>query len=97
MSAPLKTAVRSAMLRLLQPLARLLLKVGVGAGEFQRLVHEAYVRAAQEMGREAGVVDRPNITQIAVQTGLSRGEVTRILESKGQDAPESDRNRKSVV
>ena len=47
MSAPLKTAVRSAMLRLLLPLARLLLKVGVGAGELQRLVHEAYVRAAQ--------------------------------------------------
>ena len=93
MSAPLKTAVRSAMLRLLQPLARLLLKVGIGAGELQRLVHEAYVRAAQEMGREAGAIDRPNITQIAVQTGLSRGEVTRILESEGQDPPERDRGR----
>jgi hypothetical protein len=93
MSEPLKIAVRSAMLRLLVPLTRLLLKVGIGAGEFQRLVHEAYVRAARDLGREAGAIDRPNITQIAVQTGLSRGEVTRILESEGQGLPERDRGR----
>jgi hypothetical protein len=28
----------------------------------QRLVHEAYVRAARDMGRKAGAIDRPNIT-----------------------------------
>jgi hypothetical protein len=93
MSESLKTAVHSAMLRLLVPLARLLLKVGMGAGEFQRIVHEAYVRAAREMAQESGAIDRPNFTQIAVQTGLSRIEVTRILESEGQELPESDRGR----
>jgi hypothetical protein len=93
MSETLKTAVRSAMLRLLVPLARLLLKVGMGAGELQRLVHQAYVRAAVEIGRETGAIDRPNVTQIAVQTGLARLEVTRILASEGQDLPETDRGR----
>jgi len=93
MSEPLKVAVHRAILRILIPLARLLLKVGMGAGEFQRLVHQAYVHAARESARDAGAYDRPNVTQIAVQTGLSRIEVTRILESEGEEQPESDRGR----
>jgi hypothetical protein len=93
MSEPLKVATHRAILRILNPLARLLLKVGMGAGEFQRLVHQAYVRAAREAATEAGAFDRPNVTQIAVQTGLSRIEITRILESDGEEQPESDRGR----
>jgi hypothetical protein len=93
MSEPLKVAIHRAILRILNPLARLLLKVGMGAGEFQRLVHQAYVRAARDAATEAGAVDRPNVTQIAVQTGLSRIEITRILESDGEEQPESDRGR----
>jgi hypothetical protein len=93
MSEPLKVAVHRAMLRVLLPLARLLLKVGMGAGEFQRLVHQAYVQAARDLAREAGAIDRPNVTQIAVQTGLSRIEVTRILESEGEATPDVDRGR----
>jgi Family of unknown function (DUF6502) len=93
MSEPLKVAIPRAILRILNPLARLLLKVGMGAGEFQRLVHQAYVRAARDAAMEAGAVDRPNVTQIAVQTGLSRIEITRILESDGEEQPESDRGR----
>jgi hypothetical protein len=93
MSEPLKVAIHRAILRILNPLARLLLKVGMGAGEFQRLVHQAYVQAARDAAMEAGAVDRPNVTQIAVQTGLSRIEITRILESDGEEQPESDRGR----
>jgi hypothetical protein len=93
MSEPLKVATHRAILRILNPLARLLLKVGMGAGEFQRLVHQAYVQAARDAATEAGAVDRPNVTQIAVQTGLSRIEITRILESDGEEQPESDRGR----
>jgi Family of unknown function (DUF6502) len=93
MSEPLKVATHRAILRILNPLARLLLKVGMGAGEFQRLVHQAYVQAARDAAAEAGAVDRPNVTQIAVQTGLSRIEITRILESDGEEQPESDRGR----
>ena len=93
MSEPLKVATHRAILRILSPLARLLLKVGMGAGEFQRLVHQAYVQAARDAATEVGAVDRPNVTQIAVQTGLSRIEITRILESEGEEQPESDRGR----
>jgi len=93
MSEPVKVATHRAILRILSPLARLLLKVGMGAGEFQRLVHQAYVQAARDAATEVGAVDRPNVTQIAVQTGLSRIEITRILESKGEEQPESDRGR----
>jgi hypothetical protein len=93
MSEPLKVATHRAILRILSPLARLLLKVGMGAGEFQRLVHQAYDQAARDAATEVGAVDRPNVTQIAVQTGLSRIEITRILESEGEEQPESDRGR----
>jgi hypothetical protein len=93
MSESLKVAVHCAILRILIPMTRLLLKVGIGAGEFQRLVQRAYVRAARDMASDAGAFDRPNITPNAVQTGLSRIEVARILESEGEAQPESDRGR----
>ena len=83
MSEGLQTAIREALRSLLNPLARLLLKVGVGAGELRRLVDEAYVHAARQLAHEADGADRPNITHIAVQTGLSRADVTRILRTKG--------------
>ena len=53
MSESLKGAVRSAVLRLLHPLARLLLQAGVGVGEFTSLAKIAYVRAAVAQGKEA--------------------------------------------
>lgn len=76
MSDQLRNALRRAILRLLDPLTRLMLEVGIGAGEFHRLAKESYVRSAQQMlGGE-----RPNFSRIAVSTGLTRSEVTEILK-----------------
>jgi hypothetical protein len=75
MSEQLRNALRRAILRLLDPLTRLMLDVGIGAGEFHRLAKESYVRSAQKM--LGGT--RPNYSHIAVSTGLTRSEVTQIL------------------
>lgn len=87
MSETLKGAVRQAMLRLLEPLVKLLLDAGVGVGDFMSLVKVAYVKAASERdGKGAG--ERGNIGRIAVVTGLNRPEVAAIL-AKGEAGSKS--------
>ena len=75
MSENLKAAVMRAVLRLLDPLVRLLLEAGVGVGEFHQLAKMAYARAA----RDAVPETQPNFSRIAVLTGIPRGEVSEIL------------------
>ena len=73
MSESLKSAVRLAVLRLLDPLVKWLLEAGVGVGDFVSLVKLAYVRAARDQGRASGgESNRPNASRISVVTGLTR-------------------------
>ena len=81
MSDALKLAVRRALMRLLGPLVRLLLDAGMGVGDFVSLLKVAYVRAAVQQGRSVAGSVRPNVSRIAVVTGLTRVEVTAILAS----------------
>jgi len=86
MSESLKRAVRTAVLRLLAPLAELLLDAGIGVGEFTSLVKLAYVRAAERrLGTGKG--GRPNASRIAVLTGLTRVQVAAILKSAEGEPP----------
>lgn len=82
MSETLKGAVRQAVLRLLEPLVKLLLDAGIGVGDFMSLVKVAYVKAASERYGKGGA-DRPNVGRIAVVTGMNRPEITAIL-AKGE-------------
>lgn len=92
MSESLKRAVRIAMLRLLTPLAELLLDAGIGVGEFTSLVKLAYVRAAaRRVGRGEG--GRPNASRIAVLTGLTRIQVAAILQSEAEEPPTGEWGR----
>ena len=93
MSEALKRAFQSALMSLLQPLARWMLDAGIGVGEFVRLVKVAYVRAAVEQGRSMGGSARPNISRIAVVTGLTRIEVASLLGQSEKELPSSDRGR----
>jgi Family of unknown function (DUF6502) len=93
MSESLKTAVRLAVLRLLDPLVKWLIEAGLGVGDLVALVKIAYVRAARELGRTGGgEAQRPNVSRIAVITGLTRIEVTQILAT-GAANPVYDRGR----
>lgn len=66
-----------ACLRILDPLARVFLNLGVGAGEFATLCKIAYVRVAARDHQTAN--GRVNRSRIAVVTGLTRPEVSRLL------------------
>ncbi len=88
MSETLKSAIQAALLRLLHPLVKWLLEAGIGVADFLPLVKVAYVRAAREQGLASGAEPkRPNVSRIAVITGLTRGEVASILASGAADRP----------
>ena len=93
MSDALKAAGRSALTRLLEPLARLLLDLGMGIGDFVSLVKVAYVKAAVEQGQSAAGRARPNVSHISVVTGLTRVEVASILASGEAESRSSQRAR----
>lgn len=93
MSESLKAAVHAAILRMLGPLIRLLLAVGIGVGDFMALVKVAYVRAARDEGREKHGELRPNASRIAVVTGLTRGEVAAMLAADTDERRTSERGR----
>ncbi|QOJ31617.1 MAG: hypothetical protein HRU81_05600 [Gammaproteobacteria bacterium] len=68
--------IRNVLMGVLLPLARTLLRCGVSYTEFARLSKRAFVEAASA---DYGVRNRPtNIARVAVMTGLSRKEVSRI-------------------
>ena len=87
MSETIKAAVLRAVLRLLEPLARLLIEAGVGVGEFHQLAKTAYARAGRDAVRES----RPNFSRISVLTGIPRGEVADILRRTDDTPPEPER------
>lgn len=76
-------AVNAATLRLLEPLARLLLDARIGIGEFTALARLAYVKAALQDGQDSRP-GRINVSRIAANTGLTRVEVAALLaEQRG--------------
>jgi hypothetical protein len=83
METPLNKALSAAILRLLRPLVRILLRNGVSFGTFSDLAKWVFVDIA---GKEFGVPGRKQSdSRISVITGLTRKEVARI---KGIDTPD---------
>ncbi len=65
-----------AIVRILRPLVRILLRYGVSAGAFEDLVRKVYVEVAE---KDFQVDDKKQTTsRISVITGLNRKEVARI-------------------
>lgn len=77
--------IRNALSGVLFPLARTLLRCGVGYSEFAEIAKRAFVDAAS---RDYGVRNRPtNTARVAVMTGISRKEVGRIRRVAKRDQP----------
>lgn len=91
MSRDIKSAVNTATLRLLEPLARFLLEARVGIGEFSALARLAYVKAAQAATEPRG--SRVNVSRIAAATGLTRVEVAALLAEERGAPPRQQRGR----
>lgn len=72
------SAVLSALLRALRPIARFLMKAGIGYREFAEISKCAFVDVGTS---DYGLRGRPtNISRVAVMTGLTRKEVKRLRE-----------------
>jgi hypothetical protein len=73
-----KNIVLLALLKALRPVARLLMKSGIGYREFSEIGKSAFVDVATS---DYGLRGRPtNISRVAVMTGLTRKEVRRLRD-----------------
>ncbi|HKT74742.1 MAG TPA: DUF6502 family protein [Steroidobacteraceae bacterium] len=82
---PVRPQALTALGQLLSPAIDLLLELGVGVGDFERLIQKLYVDAAQRATRaedaERGPSPPPPIARIAMLTGLTRNRVAELLKS----------------
>jgi hypothetical protein len=82
--------ILSSLLVALRPLARALLRVGIGYREFSEISKAAFVDVAT---KDYGIRGRPtNISRVAVMTGLTRKEVRR-LRNKSESGDQTEISR----
>jgi hypothetical protein len=80
METNLNKAISSAIVRLLRPLVRILLRNDIPYGTFADLAKWVYVDVAS---KEFGIPGRkPSVSRVAIITGLSRKEVKRMKETE---------------
>jgi hypothetical protein len=77
MSENVNQAISAAVLRLLRPLVRILLRNGMPYGAFADLAKRVFVDAAISEHRIPG--RKPSISSTSIITGLSRKEVQRVM------------------
>lgn len=75
--------------RILPPLVRVLINLGISAPELSTVCKHVYVETAAE--RLAKSAKRVNRSRIAIVTGLTRAEVTRLLKSRTLGAATHER------
>ena len=78
MQESIQQQILSALLVALRPIARALLRAGIGYREFAEISKAAFVDIAS---KDYGLRGRPtNISRVAVMTGLTRKEVRRLRD-----------------
>jgi hypothetical protein len=81
MSVQSESDLGQACLRLLRPLARIMLRHGLSTYDFSRMANIAFVRAAGDILREQG---KPvSFSRVSAITGLHRHVVSDIVKSSG--------------
>lgn len=78
MSKTIHNILNESALKILRPLARVMLRNGVSCGSFEELVRKAYVDEAFAMGNNNQ--KKTTVSSVSAQTGLSRKEVKRLNE-----------------
>jgi len=88
MQDKIKKQILDAFFVVLRPVAKILLRYGIGFREFAEIAKSAFVEVAST---EYGIRGRPtNISRVAVMTGLTRKEVRRLRDL-------SDNNDRSLA
>lgn len=84
MSENFKSTLLSAFKPLMRPLIRILVRNGVSFGEFSELLKTVFVDAAQDVLQLSD--SRQSVGRLAITTGLTRLEVSRLLTQSEADA-----------
>ena len=84
-------ALERAVVALLRPLVRLVLKRGMAFGQFAELLKHAYVEAAEEDFAVPG--RKLTISRVAVLTGLTRKEASRLMQAEPSVSESQARRR----
>jgi hypothetical protein len=84
MSENLKSTLLSAFKPLMRPLVRILVRNGVSFGEFAELIKMVFVDAAQDVLQLPD--SRSSVARIAITTGLTRLEVSRLVNQTEEEA-----------
>jgi Family of unknown function (DUF6502) len=84
-------ALERAVVALLRPLVRLVLKRGMAFGQFAELLKRAYVEAAEEDFAVPG--RKLTISRVAVLTGLTRKEASRLMQAEPSVSESQARRR----
>jgi hypothetical protein len=87
-----ESVLEAAIITLLRPLVRLMLKRGIAFGQFSELAKRAYVESAESEFRVPG--RKLTISRVAVLTGLTRKEASRLMQ--GDDPSARDEPRRKV-
>jgi Family of unknown function (DUF6502) len=83
MSENFKATLLSAFRPLMRPLVRILVRNGVSYGEFSELLKSVFVDSAQDVLQLPD--SRQSVSRIAITTGLTRLEVSRLLTQTDED------------
>jgi hypothetical protein len=83
MSENFKATLLSAFRPLMRPLVRILVRNGVSYGEFGELLKSVFVDSAQDVLQLPD--SRQSVSRIAITTGLTRLEVSRLLTQTDED------------
>lgn len=83
MTQNVQQALGDAVLKLLRPLVRVLLKHGMAYGTFAELARKAYVDEGFEHIAHSG--KRASVSSVSAITGLTRKETKRLAEVSGKD------------
>ena len=93
-NSSLQQTVLAAILRMLKPIVRILLRHGISHAEFAELAKLAYVDVSEH---EFGVEGRKqSVSRICVLTGLHRKDVNRIREKLSADDVEIEQLGRSA-
>jgi hypothetical protein len=90
-----QSALRSALYRLLRPLARVMLHHGMAYGSFAELTRKAFVDEGLQQLRRAG--KRGSISSVAAMTGLTRKEASRLADYDIDQGADNDRRYNRAV
>jgi len=83
MKNPLEKALSAALLTLLRPLVRIMLRNGIAYGTFAELAKKVYVDVAYEDFAYPG--KKQTVSRVSALTGLTRKEAKRLLELEQPD------------